>query len=83
MAVDSIVSVDITEDDKSDSLEELKQMDRNALVAFWYDAMEAPNDTDDPTYLWSALWPELTGIAVVHVTDANATGTATTINSKY
>ena len=43
--------------------------------------MEAPNDANEPAYLWSALWPELTGIAVVHVTDANATEPATTINS--
>lgn len=79
---DSIVSVDITEDDKIGQFGRIKANGTGtALVAFWYDAMEAPNDTDDPTYLWSALWPELTGIAVVHVTDANATGTATTINS--
>lgn len=79
---DSIVSVDITEDDKIGQFGRIKANGTGtALVAFWYDAMEAPNDANEPAYLWSALWPELTGIAVVHVTDANATEPATTINS--
>ena len=79
---DSIVSVDITEDDKIGQFGRIKATGTGtALVVFWYDAMEAPNDTNDPAYLWSALWPELTGIAVVHVTDANSTETVTKINT--
>ena len=46
---DSIVSVDITEDDKIGQFGRIKANGTGtALVAFWYDAMEAPNDANEP-----------------------------------
>lgn len=79
---EDIVSTEITEDDKIGQFGRIRANGTGtALVAFWYDAMEAPNDTSDPNYLWSALWPEITGIAVIHVTEDGAAEPDTKIDS--
>ena len=46
--------------------------------------MEAPNDLDSngsDLYLWSALWPELTGVAVINVTEDGASNPETQITT--
>lgn len=67
----SVVSLEITEDDKTGQFGRIHaEGEGTALVAFWYDAMEWQNEgknDENGLYLWSATWPELTGIAVVHV----------------
>ncbi len=83
----SVASVEITEDD---AIGQYGRIHANGtgtvLVAFWYDAMEAPcamsatAQTDDGLHLYSALWPELTGIAVVNVSDGTGTQTEITTN---
>ena len=69
----SVASVEVTEDDVTGQFGRIHAgSEGTALVVFYYDAMESPNqlpsDNDEyGQYIWSALWPELTGIAVINV----------------
>ena len=82
---DAVASVEITEDDKTGQFGRIHANGAGkALVVFWYDAMEAPNDLDSngsDLYLWSALWPELTGVAVINVTEDGASNPETQITT--
>lgn len=63
------VSVEVTEDDKIGQFGRIHANGKGtALVAFYYDAVETSSFTSDTgSYLYSALLPELAGIAVVRV----------------
>ena len=71
---ESVVSVEVTEDDKIGQFGRIHANgEGTALVAFYYDAVETSyNSSDNGMYLYSALLPELTGIAVVHVGEETA-----------
>lgn len=62
-----------TEDDKIGQYGRVRaQKEGTVLVAFWYDAMETHSEQHNDKnnlHLFSALKPELTGIAVVHVSN--------------
>lgn len=64
-----VVSVEITEDDKIGQFGRIHANGKgSALVAFYYDAVETGSITSGSSrYTYSALLPELTGIAVVRV----------------
>lgn len=63
-----VVSVEITEDDKVGNSDIHANGKGSALVAFYYDAVETGSITSGSSrYTYSALLPELTGIAVVRV----------------
>lgn len=64
-----VVSVEITEDDKIGQFGRIHANSKgSALVAFYYDAVETGSITSGSSrYTYSALLPELTGIAVVRV----------------
>lgn len=77
----SVASVEITKDDEIGQFGRLQAKGAGTvLVAFYYDAMESAG-INGSTYLYSALLPELTGIAVIHVTGNNETTPATQISS--
>lgn len=67
----NIVSVETTEDDKIGQFGRIHANGKGtALVAFYYDAVETGSVTSGSSrYTYGALLPELTGIAVVNVTD--------------
>lgn len=69
-----VVSVEVTEDDKIGQFGRIHANgEGTALVAFYYDAVETSyNSSANKRYLYSALLPELTGIAVVHVGDTTS-----------
>lgn len=69
-----IVSVETTEDDKIGQFGRIHANGKGtALVAFYYDAVETGSVTSGSSrYTYGALLPELTGIAVVNVTDTDA-----------
>lgn len=64
-----VVSVEITKDDKIGQFGRIHANGKgSALVAFYYDAVETGSITSGSSrYTYSALLPELTGIAVVRV----------------
>ena len=66
---ESVVSVEITEDDKIGQFGRIHANgEGTVLVAFYYDAVDTASLTSGTgSYIYSALLPELTGIAVVHV----------------
>ena len=66
---ESVASVEITEDDKVGQFGRIHANgEGTVLVAFYYDAVETASITSGTgSYIYSALLPELTGIAVVHV----------------
>ena len=66
---ESVASVEITEDDKIGQFGRIHANgEGTVLVAFYYDAVETASITSGTgSYTYSALLPELTGIAVVHV----------------
>ena len=77
----SVASVEITKDDEIGQFGRVQAKGAGTvLVAFYYDAMESAG-INGSTYLYSALLPELTGIAVIHVTGNNETTPATQISS--
>lgn len=77
----SVASVEITKDDEIGQFGRVQAKgEGTVLVAFYYDAMESAG-INGSTYLYSALLPELTGIAVIHVTGNNETTPATQISS--
>lgn len=65
----SVASVEVTEDDKIGQFGRIHANgEGTVLVAFYYDAVETGSTTSGSSrYIYSALLPELTGIAVVHV----------------
>lgn len=65
----NIASVEITKDDKIGQFGRIRaNKEGTVLVAFYYDAVETGSITSGSSkYIYSALLPELTGIAVVHV----------------
>jgi LPXTG-motif cell wall-anchored protein len=65
----NIASVEITKDDKIGQFGRIRaNTEGTVLVAFYYDAVETGSITSGSSrYIYSALLPELTGIAVVHV----------------
>ena len=71
---ESIASVEVTEDDKIGQFGRIHANgEGTALIAFYYDAVETSyNSSETGMYLYSALLPELTGIAVVHVGEETA-----------
>ena len=70
---ESIASVEVTEDDKIGQFGRIHANgEGTVLVAFYYDAMENASITGSSGYIYSALLPELTGIAVVHVGEETA-----------
>lgn len=77
-----VITVGPTEDDKIGQYGRVQaQKEGTVLVAFWYDAMETRSEQHNDKnnlHLFGALQPELTGVAVVHVTDS---GTETKINN--
>ena len=81
---ESVASVEITK--KDDKIGQFGRIHANGegtvLIAFYYDAMQAMayNGTEE-NYVYSALWPELTGIAVVHVSKNGAAEPQTKITS--
>lgn len=77
----SVASVEITKDDEIGQFGRVQAKgEGTVLVAFYYDAMESAG-INGSSYLYSALLPELTGIAVIHVTGNNETTPATQISS--
>ena len=66
---ESVASVEVTEDDKIGQFGRIHANgEGTVLVAFYYDAVETASITSGTgSYIYSALLPELTGIAVVHV----------------
>ena len=66
---ESIASVEVTEDDKIGQFGRIHANgEGTVLVAFYYDAVETSSiKSSTGSYIYSALLPELTGIAVVHV----------------
>lgn len=66
---ESVASVEITEDDKIGQFGRIHANgEGTVLVAFYYDAVDTASLTSGTgSYIYSALLPELTGIAVVHV----------------
>lgn len=66
---ESVASVEVTEDDKVGQFGRIHANgEGTVLVAFYYDAVETASITNGTgSYIYSALLPELTGIAVVHV----------------
>ena len=66
---ESVASVEVTEDDKIGQFGRIHANgEGTVLVAFYYDAVETSSITSGTgSYIYSALLPELTGIAVVHV----------------
>ena len=66
---ESVASVEVTEDDKVGQFGRIHANgEGTVLVAFYYDAVETASITSGTgSYIYSALLPELTGIAVVHV----------------
>ncbi len=79
---DGVVSVGTTADDVTGQFGRITaNKEGTALVVFYYDAMQSANQSDNDEYglyTWSALWPELTGVAVVNV---QGTASSTEINS--
>ena len=70
---ESIASVEVTEDDKIGQFGRIHANgEGTVLVAFYYDAMENASIIGSSGYIYSALLPELTGIAVVHVGEETA-----------
>lgn len=65
----NIASVEITKDDKIGQFGRIRaNTEGTVLVAFYYDAVETGSITSGSSRcIYSALLPELTGIAVVHV----------------
>lgn len=65
----NVASVEVTEDDKIGQFGRIHANGKgSALVAFYYDAVETGSITSGSSrYTYSALLPELTGIAVVRV----------------
>ena len=80
---ESVVSVEVTEDDKIGQFGRIHANGKGtALVAFYYDAMETGSITSSTeNYIYSGLLPELTGIAVVQVDEADAEPSQTQITS--
>lgn len=70
----NIVSVEQTKDDEIGQFGRIKALKAgSAVVAFWYDAMETASSSDNDKnglHTFGALWPELTGVAIVNVTEA-------------
>lgn len=66
---ESVASVEVTEDDKIGQFGRIHANgEGTVLVAFYYDAVDTASLTSGTgSYIYSALLPELTGIAVVHV----------------
>lgn len=66
---ESVASVEVTEDDKVGQFGRIHANgEGTVLIAFYYDAVETASITNGTgSYIYSALLPELTGIAVVHV----------------
>ena len=66
---ESVASVEITEDDKIGQFGRIHANgEGTVLVAFYYDAVDTASiKNSSGSYIYSALLPELTGIAVVHV----------------
>ena len=66
---ESVASVEVTEDDKIGQFGRIHANgEGSVLVAFYYDAVDTASLTSGTgSYIYSALLPELTGIAVVHV----------------
>ena len=66
---ESVASVEVTEDDKVGQFGRIHANgEGTVLIAFYYDAVETASITSGTgSYIYSALLPELTGIAVVHV----------------
>jgi len=79
----NVVSVEITEDDKIGQFGRIHAKGSGTvLVAFYYDAIEAASSkSSSGLYTYSALLPELTGIAVVHVTGEDTEEPKTQITS--
>lgn len=71
----NIASVEVTDDDKIGQFGRIHAKgEGTVLVAFWYDAVETSSIASNTgSYIYSALLPELTGIAVVHVGSASQT----------
>lgn len=71
----SVVSVEITPEDEIGQYGRIRANGEGmALVAFWYDAMETRAESgndENGLHLFGALYPELTGIAVVRVGGAD------------
>lgn len=64
---ESVASVEVTEDDKIGQFGRIHANgEGTVLVAFYYDAVDYAS-IKSKNYIYSALLPELTGIAVVHV----------------
>ena len=80
---DSVASVEVTEDDKIGQFGRIHANGKGTvLVAFYYDALETQSVVSSKgNYLYSALLPELTGIAVVHVRGENEEASNTQITS--
>ncbi len=66
---ESVASVEVTEDDKIGQFGRIHANgEGTVLVAFYYDAVDTASiKNSSGSYIYSALLPELTGIAVVHV----------------
>lgn len=79
----NIASVEITEDDKIGQFGRIHATgEGTVLVAFYYDAVECSSiKNSSGTYIYSALLPELTGIAVVHVSGEKTAESETKITS--
>ena len=71
---ESVASVEVTEDDKIGQFGRIHANgEGTVLVAFYYDAVETSSiKSGTGSYIYSALLPELTGIAVVHVGEETA-----------
>lgn len=75
----NVASVEVTEDDKIGQFGRIHAKgEGTVLIAFYYDAVETSyNSSANGRYLYSALLPELTGIAVVHVGNGTSETTIT------
>lgn len=78
----SVASIEVTEDDKIGQFGRIHAKgEGTALVAFWYDAVETSSVTSGTgNYIYSALLPELTGIAIIHVGESTQTQIDSGIN---
>lgn len=76
---EQVASVEITKDDVIGQYGRIQAKgEGTVLVAFYYDAV-ATTGTQSKDYIYSALLPELTGIAVVHVNAEGAEKSKTEI----
>lgn len=69
----NVASVEITDDDPIGQFGRIHaKKEGTVLVAFYYDAVDTSSYVSSGGYTYSALLPELTGIAVVHVGDTTS-----------